>query len=122
MVINPYADGNKGWNLTADAVKGKPWSVINTAIEAVIANIATDENFMMASAGKGTGIEGALTKVTVHKPTAYTSEAIDQAKTDAQNSPTEISVDRLSAKVELAVKDILLPNLMVLHLLSAVGN
>ena len=58
---------------------------------------------MMASAGKGTGIEGALTKVTVHKPTAYTSEAIDQAKTDAQNSPTEISVDRLSAKVELAV-------------------
>ncbi len=106
VVINPYADGNKGWNLTADAVKGKPWSVINTAIEAVIANIATDENFMMASAGKGTGIEGALTKVTVHKPTAYTSEAIDQAKTDAQNSPTEISVDRLSAKVELAVKDI----------------
>ena len=106
VVINPYTDGSKGWSLTADAVKGKPWSVINTAIEAVIANIATDENFMMASAGKGTGIEGALTKVTVHKPTAYTSEAIDQAKTDAQNSPTEISVDRLSAKVELAVKDI----------------
>lgn len=106
VVINPYTDGSKGWNLTADAVKGKPWSAINTAIEAVIANIATNENFMMASAGKGTGIEGALTKVTVHKPTAYTSEAIDQAKTDAQNSPTEISVDRLSAKVELAVKDI----------------
>ena len=106
VVINPYTDGSKGWNLTTDAVKGKPWSAINTAIEAVIANIATNENFMMASAGKGTGIEGALTKVTVHKPTAYTSEAIDQAKTDAQNSPTEISVDRLSAKVELAVKDI----------------
>ena len=105
VVINPYADGNKGWNLTADAVKGKPWSVINTAIEAVIANIATDENFMMASAGKGTGIEGALTKVTVHKPTAYTSEAINQAKTDAQSDPAKISVDRLSAKVELAVKE-----------------
>lgn len=54
VVINPYADGNKGWNLTADAVKGKPWSVINTAIEAAIANIATNDNFMMASAGKGT--------------------------------------------------------------------
>ena len=105
VVINPYADGNKGWNLTADAVKGKPWSVINTAIEAAIANIATNDNFMMASAGKGTGIEGALKGVTVHKPTAYTSEAIDQAKTAAQNSPEEISVDRLSAKVELAVNE-----------------
>ena len=104
VVINPYADGNKGWNLTADAVKGKPWSVINTAIEAAIANIATNDNFMMASAGKGAGIEGALTGVTVHKPTAYTTDAINQAKTDAQNSPEEISVDRLSAKVELAVK------------------
>ena len=60
VVINPYTDGNKGWNLTADAVKGKPWSAINTAIEAVIANIATNDNFMMASVGEGAGIEGAL--------------------------------------------------------------
>lgn len=105
VVINPYTDGNKGWNLTADAVKGKPWSVINTAIEAAIANIATDDNFMMASAGKGAGIEGALKGVMVHKPTAYTTDAINQAKTDAQNSPEEISVDRLSAKVELAVNE-----------------
>ena len=105
VVINPYTDGNKGWNLTADAVKGKPWSVINTAIEAAIANIAADGNFMMASAGKGAGIEGALKGVEVHKPTAYTSEAINQAKTDAQSDPAEISVDRLSAKVELAVKE-----------------
>ena len=102
VVINPYTDG---WDLTSETVKGKPWSAINTAIEAAIANIAANENFMMASAGEGAGIEGALTGVKVHKPTAYTSEAIDQAKTDAQNSPTEISVDRLSAKVELAVKD-----------------
>ena len=57
VVINPYTDGSKGWNLTTDAVKGKPWSAINTAIEAVIANIATNDNFMMASAGEGAGIE-----------------------------------------------------------------
>lgn len=105
VVINPYTDGNKGWNLTADAVKGKPWSAINTAIEAVIANVATTNQFMMTSAGKGTGIEGALTNVTVHKPSGYTNEAINQAKTDAKNNPAEISVDRLSAKVEVAVKD-----------------
>ncbi len=102
VVINPYADG---WDLTSETVKGKPWSVINTAIEAAIANIATDDNFMMASAGKGAGIEGALKGVMVHKPTAYTTDAINQAKTDAQNSPEEISVDRLSAKVELAVNE-----------------
>ena len=102
VVINPYADG---WDLTSETVKGKPWSVINTAIDATIANIATTDNFMMASAGKGAGIEGALKGVEVHKPTAYTSEAIAQAKTAAQNSPEEISVDRLSAKVELAVNE-----------------
>ena len=105
VVINPYTDGNKGWNLAAETVKGKPWSAINTAIEAVIANVATTNQFMMTSAGKGTGIEGALTNVTVHKPSGYTNEAINQAKTDAKNNPAEISVDRLSAKVELAVKE-----------------
>lgn len=105
VVINPYADGNKGWNLTADAVKGKPWSAINTAIEAVIANIATNDNFMMASAGEGAGIEGALMGVTVHKPDGYTQDKIDAAKKEAKDHPAEISVDRLSAKVELAVKD-----------------
>ena len=71
-----------GWDLTSETVKGKPWSAINTAIEAAIANIAANENFMMASAGEGAGIEGALTGVKVHKPTAYTSEAINQAKTE----------------------------------------
>ena len=60
VVVNPYTDGSKVGNLTADAAKGKPWSAINTAIEAVIANIATNDNFMMASAGEGAGIEGAL--------------------------------------------------------------
>lgn len=84
VVINPYTDGNKGWNLAAETVKGKPWSAINTAIEAVIANVATTNQFMMTSAGKGTGIEGALTNVTVHKPSGYTNEAINQAKTDAK--------------------------------------
>ena len=68
VVINPYTDGNKGWNLAAETVKGKPWSAINTAIEAVIANVATNDNFMMASVGEGAGIEGALMGVTVHKP------------------------------------------------------
>ncbi len=105
VVINPYTDGSKGWNLTVDAVKGKPWSAINTAIEAVIANVATNDNFMMASAGEGAGIEGALMGVTVHKPDGYTQDKIDAAKTDAKNNPAEISVDRLSAKVEVAVKD-----------------
>uniref|UniRef100_UPI00402544F8 Mfa1 family fimbria major subunit n=1 Tax=Phocaeicola sp. TaxID=2773926 RepID=UPI00402544F8 len=105
VVINPYTDGSKGWNLTADAVKGKPWSAINTAIEAVIANIATNDNFMMASAGEGAGIEGALMGVTVHKPDGYTQDKIDAAKKEAKDHPAEISVDRLSAKVELAVKD-----------------
>ena len=102
VVINPYTDG---WDLTSETVKGKPWSAINTAIEAAIANIAANENFMMESAGEGAGIEGALTGVKVHKPTAYTSEVINQAKTDAQSDPAKISVDRLSAKVELAVKE-----------------
>ena len=105
MVINPYTDGNKGWNLAAETVKGKPWSAINTSIEAVIANVTTTNQFMMTSAGKGAGIEGALTNVTVHKPGGYTNEAINQAKTEAKNNPAEINVDRLSAKVELAVKE-----------------
>ena len=105
VVINPYTDGSKGWNLTTDAVKGKPWSAINTAIEAVIANIATNDNFMMASAGEGAGIEGALMGVTVHKPDGYTQDKIDAAKKEAKDHPAEISVDRLSAKVELGVKD-----------------
>lgn len=105
VVINPYTDGSKGWNLTADAVKGKPWSAINTDIEAAIANIAANDNFMMASAGKGAGIEGALMGVTVHKPDGYTQDKIDAAKKEAKDHPAEISVDRLSAKVELAVKD-----------------
>lgn len=104
VVINPYTDGSKGWNLTADAVKGKPWSAINSAIEAAIANVATNDNFMMASAGKGAGIEGALMGVTVHKPDGYTQDRIDAAKKEAKDHPAEISVDRLSAKVELAVK------------------
>ena len=105
VVINPYTDGNKGWNLTADAVKGKPWSAINTAIEAVIANIATNDNFMMASVGEGAGIEGALMGVTVYKPDGYTQDKIDAAKKEAKDHPAKISVDRLSAKVELAVKE-----------------
>ena len=103
VVINPYTDGNKGWNLTADAVKGKPWSAINTAIEAVIANIATNDNFMMASVGEGAGIEGALMGVTVYKPDGYPQDKIDAAKKEAKDHPAKISVDRLSAKVELVV-------------------
>lgn len=35
---------------------------------------------MMASAGEGAGIEGALMGVTVHKPDGYTQDKIDAAK------------------------------------------
>ena len=43
--------------------------------------------------------------VTVHKPDGYTQDKIDAAKKEAKDHPAEISVDRLSAKVELAVKE-----------------
>lgn len=101
VVINPYS---AGWDLSKDAVKGKPWNTINAAIDATIANVTGDQNFMMASAG--TTDAGALTDVksNVFKPTEYTSEAESKAKTDAENKPAKINVDRLSAKVEVAVK------------------
>lgn len=99
VAINPYTTG---WSLAKEAVAGKPWSAINTAIDAAIANITMTEKFMMASAG--TSDKGALTEVTVYKPSAYTNEAINQAKSDAKNNPATIYVDRLSAKVEVAVK------------------
>lgn len=99
VVINPYASG---WNLSKDAVVGKLWTAINTAVDAVIANVATNDNFMMASAGVKD--KGALTDVTVYKPTAYTTEAVEQAKTDAKTNAKTINVDRLSAKVQVDVK------------------
>lgn len=101
VVINPYS---AGWDLSKDAVKGKPWNTINAAIDATITNVTGDQNFMMASAG--TTDAGALTDVksNVFKPTEYTPEAENQAKTNAKNTPAKINVDRLSAKVEVAVK------------------
>lgn len=99
VVINPYSSG---WNLSKDAVAGKQWSAINTAIDAVIANVATDNKFMMASAG--TKDKGALTDVTVYKPTEYTQEAVDEAMADAKLNAVTVNVDRLSAKVQVGVK------------------
>lgn len=99
VVINPYSSG---WNLSKDAVAGKQWSAINTAIDAVIANVATDNKFMMASAG--TQDKGALTDVTVYKPTKYTQEAVDEAMTNAKLNAVTVDVDRLSAKVQVGVK------------------
>ena len=88
------------WTFTKEAVVGKAWSTINTAIDAVIGDVATASKFMMASAG--TKDKGALTPVTVHKPTAYTESAVQQAKDAAKAAPATINVDRLSAKVQVS--------------------
>lgn len=75
VVINPYTSG---WDLSKEAVVGKLWSAINTAVDTDISNVATSDNFMMASAG--TSDKGALTEVDVYKPGAYTTEAVEAAK------------------------------------------
>lgn len=66
------------WTFTKEAVVGKAWSTINTAIDAVIGDVATDSKFVMASAG--TPADGALTPVTVHKPATYTTSDVAAAK------------------------------------------
>ena len=91
------------WTFTKEVVVGKAWSTINTAIEAVIGDVATNSKFVMASAG--TKADGALTPVTVHKPTTYTAEDVAAAKKAAEDAPATINVDRLSAKVQVSVKD-----------------
>lgn len=88
------------WTFTKEAVVGKAWSTINTAIDAVIGDVATASKFMMASAG--TKADGALTPVTVHKPTTYTAEDVQKAKDAAKAAPATINVDRLSAKVQVS--------------------
>lgn len=98
VVINPYS---AGWDLSKDAVKGKPWNTINAAIDATIANVTGNKNFMMASAG--TTAAGALTDVKLNVVKA-TPENEATAKADAKANPAIINVDRLSAKVEVAVK------------------
>lgn len=98
VVINPYS---AGWNLSKDAVKGKPWNTINAAIDATIANVTGNKNFMMASAG--TTDAGALTDVKLNV-VKVTPENEATAKGDAKAKPAIINVDRLSAKVEVAVK------------------
>lgn len=99
VVLNSAAK----WTFTKEAVVGKAWSTINTAIDAVIGDVATASKFMMASAGTPT--DGALTPVTVYKPTAYTESAVKQAKDAAKADPATINVDRLSAKVQVSVKN-----------------
>ncbi|WP_418458845.1 Mfa1 family fimbria major subunit [Bacteroides sp.] len=91
------------WTFTKDAVVGKAWSTINTAIDAVIGDVATNSKFVMASAG--TPADGALTPVTVHKPATYAAGDVQKAKDDAEAHPATINVDRLSAKVQVSVKD-----------------
>ena len=99
VVLNSAAK----WTFTKEAVVGKAWSTINTAIDAVIGDVATASKFMMASAG--TKDKGALTPVTVHKPTTYTAEDVAAAKKAAEDAPATINVDRLSAKVQVSVKN-----------------
>ena len=99
VVLNSAAK----WTFTKEAVVGKAWSTINTAIDAVIGDVATASKFMMASAG--TKDKGALTPVTVHKPTTYTAEDVQKAKDEAKAAPATINVDRLSAKVQVSVKN-----------------
>ena len=41
----------------------------------------------------------------MHKPTTYTAEDVAAAKKAAEDAPTAINVDRLSAKVQVSVKD-----------------
>lgn len=91
------------WTFTKEAVVGKAWSTINTAIDAVIGDVATDSKFVMASAG--TPADGALTPVTVHKPATYAAGDVQKAKDDAEAHPATINVDRLSAKVQVSVKN-----------------
>ena len=98
VVINPYS---AGWDLSKDAVKGKPWNTINAAIDATITNVTGDRNFMMASAG--TPDAGALTDVKSNV-VKVTPENEATAKNQAKANPAIINVDRLSAKVEVAVK------------------
>ena len=88
------------WTFTKEAVVGKAWSTINTAIDAVIGDVATASKFMMASAG--TKADGALTPVTVHKPATYTASDVAAAKKAAEDAPATINVDRLSAKVQVS--------------------
>ena len=97
-VINPYVD----WNISSAA--GKTWTEINALLDdAVIANVATAKNFMMASAGDLA--KGALTDVSPVKPTDNTQSAIDAAKVSAKASPTELKIDRLAAKVTVSVNE-----------------
>lgn len=100
VVINPYTTG---WDFTADAVKGKTWTEINTTLtNAKADNIATDNSFMMVSEGDKTTIsKGALTDVAtnIKIPDDYTPEKIEAAKTAAKASPAEVNVDRLACKV-----------------------
>lgn len=104
VVINPYTGSS--WNFAVEAVKGKTWTEINTAIDATIANVATDNNFMMASEGDKTDTnKGALTEVTVHKPTDYTQAKVDEAKAAAKAAPAVVNVDRLACKVTVTMAE-----------------
>jgi len=105
IVINPYTTG---WEFTEDKVKNKTWDEINTTLtDAEIENVATNEKFMMASAGyekatdKSVTYKGALTDVTtnVKIPDGYTPEKIEAAKNEAKGSPAVVNVDRLASKV-----------------------
>lgn len=98
-VINAYTTG---WDFTA--ATGKTWTEINALLDdAVIANVASAKNFMMASAGDLAN--GALTGVTPVKPADNTQEAIDAAKNSAKTNAVELKIDRLAAKVTVSVNE-----------------
>lgn len=101
VIINPPSGSN--WAFTASTVKNKTWEDINSLLtDANIAKIATDNSFVMTSAG--TYDNGALTNVTVYPPDGNSQEAIDAAKALAKNAPAEIYVDRLASKVTVSEK------------------
>lgn len=99
VVINPYI---AGWDLSS--ATGKTWTEINTLLDnAVIGNVATADNFMMA--GAGDLVKGPLTDVSPVKPANNTEEAINAAKDAAKAAAVELKIDRLAAKVSLSLND-----------------
>lgn len=96
-VINAYTTG---WDFTA--ATGKTWTELNTLLaDAVIANVASNKNFMMASAGDLAN--GALTSVAPVKPKGNTQDAINAAINEAKANAVELKIDRLAAKVTVSV-------------------
>lgn len=79
--------------------EGRTWNDINAAINTTAAAVATDNAFVMSSAG--TLAKGALTDVTVYKAASESTADVDAAKAEAKANAAEIKIDRMSAKVNV---------------------